>query len=180
METTSVKNSSELVNVAENAQIENSKKINEALKNKKEKKSVKVEKQKNVVTTKNGEVINANVAKLSYTEMLKNLNVAGLKTNSGLKKENLYLNSIYSDCLTDRDKKSRRRQVRNLLDNFIGTILRSKDVVAIKNHVKQFVIFYENTYRTNDFSISSLVSNNTEELKKENIQKMLELVKKYK
>ena len=107
------------------------------------------------------------------------MDTTGLHTNSGLKKENLYNSSIYADCLTDKDKKSVRRKIRNLLDNFIGSIIRSeKNKTICENHCKQFKVFYEQVYRINDFSVESLVSNNTDELKKENLKKMLEIVKK--
>lgn len=115
------------------------------------------------------------VEKLSFSKLLETLD----HTNSGLKKENLYNSSIYADCLTDKDKKSVRRKIRNLLDNFIGSIIRSEKNKSIcENHCKQFKLFYEQVYRINDFSVESLVSNNTEELKKENLKKMLEIVKK--
>ena len=102
-----------------------------------------------------------------------------MHTNSGLKKENLYNSSIYADCLTDKDKKSVIRKIRNILDNFIGSFIRSDNNKTIcENHCKQFKLFYEQVYRINDFSVESLVSNNTDELKKENLKKMLEIVKK--
>lgn len=117
------------------------------------------------------------VEKLSFSKLLETLDTTGLHTNSGLK--NLYNSSIYADCLTDKDKKSVRRKIRNLLDNFIRSIIRSeKNKTICENHCKQFKLFYEQVYRINDFSVESLVSNNTDELKKENLKKMLEIVKK--
>lgn len=176
----------ELVNNAakENAQIENSKKLSEKLANRK-KSSVKVETQKNVVTTKNGKVESKNVSKQveskSFNDILAQLNVSGLKTNSGLKKENLYKNSVYSECLTDKDKKSVRRKIRSLLDNFIGSIIRTENKKDLcKQNVAQFIIFYEGFYRTNDYTLSSLVGNITDEIKKENLQRMLTIVIKNK
>lgn len=118
------------------------------------------------------------IEKLSFSKLLETLDTTGLHTNSGLKKENLYNSSIYADCLTDKDKKSVRRKIRNLLDNFIGSIIRSEKNKTIQTVCKQFILFYEQVYRINDFSVESLVSNNTDELKKENLKKMLEIVKK--
>lgn len=114
------------------------------------------------------------IEKLSFSKLLETLDTTGLH----LKKENLYKSSIYADCLTDKDKKSVRRKIRNLLDNFIGSIIRSEQNKTVcKNHCKQFKLFYEQVYRINDFSVESLISNNTDELK-ENLKKMLEIVKK--
>ena len=99
------------------------------------------------------------IEKLSFSKLLETLDTTGLHTNSGLKKENLYNSSIYADCLTDKDKKSVRRKIRNLLDNFIGSIIRSeKNKTICENHCKQFKLFYEQVYRINDFSVESLVS----------------------
>lgn len=144
--------------------------------------TAKVEKKKAQKTTakKSTKKESAKVEeKLSFSKLLETLDTTGLHTNSGLKKENLYNSSIYADCLTDKDKKSVRRKIRNLLDNFIGSIIRSeKNKTICENHCKQFKLFYEQVYRINDFSVESLVSNNTDELKKENLKKMLEIVKK--
>lgn len=143
--------------------------------------TAKVEKKKAQKTTakKSTKKESAKVEKISFSKLLETLDTTGLHTNSGLKKENLYNSSIYADCLTDKDKKSVRRKIRNLLDNFIGSIIRSeKNKTICENHCKQFKLFYEQVYRINDFSVESLVSNNTDELKKENLKKMLEIVKK--
>lgn len=142
--------------------------------------TAKVEKKKAQKTTaKKSKSTTKEIEKLSFSKLLETLDTTGLHTNSGLKKENLYNSSIYADCLTDKDKKSVRRKIRNLLDNFIGSIIRSeKNKTICENHCKQFKLFYEQVYRVNDFSVESLVSNNTDELKKENLKKMLEIVKK--
>ena len=145
--------------------------------------TAKVEKKKAQKTTAKKST-KKEIEKLSFSKLLETLDTTGLHTNSGLKKENLYNSSIYNssiyaDCLTDKDKKSVRRKIRNLLDNFIGSIIRSEENKTIcENHCKQFKLFYEQVYRINDFSVESLVSNNTDELKKENLKKMLEIVKK--
>lgn len=140
--------------------------------------TAKVEKKKAQKTTAKKST-KKEVEKISFSKLLETLDTTGLHTNSGLKKENLYNSSIYADCLTDKDKKSVRRKIRNLLDNFIGSIIRSeKNKIICESHCKQFKLFYEQVYRINDFSVESLVSNNTDELKKENLKKMLEIVKK--
>lgn len=159
-------------NVENTAKVEKKKAQKTTAKKSTKKESVKVEKEKKEFSRKE-------VEKLSFSKLLETLDTTGLHTNSGLKKENLYNSSIYADCLTDKDKKSVRRKIRNLLDNFIGSIIRSeKNKTICENHCKQFKLFYEQVYRINDFSVESLVSNNTDELKKENLKKMLEIVKK--
>ena len=173
-------------NVEESAKVEKKKAQKTTAKKSTKKESAKVEKKKAQKTTakkstkkESAKVEKKEVEKLSFSKLLETLDTTGLHTNSGLKKENLYNSSIYADCLTDKDKKSIRRKIRNLLDNFIGSIIRSeKNKTICENHCKQFKLFYEQVYRINDFSVESLVSNNTDELKKENLKKMLEIVKK--
>lgn len=180
-------NATENVNVAKelvnDLQIENSKKLTEKLNAKKNSKKDKTENKKVSASSekKNSKVEKIEKVKnLSFNALLSELNVSGLKSSAGLRKENLYNNSIYADCITDKDKKSVRRKIRSLLDNFIGSIIRTESQKEIcKNHIKQFIVFYENVYRVNDFSISSLISNNTDNLKKQNLQRMLDIVKKY-
>ena len=173
-------------NVEESAKVEKKKTQKTTAKKSTKKESAKVEKKEVEKTTakkstkkESAKVEKKEVEKLSFSKLLETLDTTGLHTNSGLNKENLYNPSIYADCLTDKDKKSVRRKIRNLLDNFIGSIIRSeKNKTICENHCKQFKLFYEQVYRINDFSVESLVSNNTEELKKENLKKMLEIVKK--
>lgn len=158
-------------NVEESAKVEKKKAQKTTAKKSTKKESAKVEKKESAKKS--------TIEKLSFSKLLETLDTTGLHTNSGLKKENLYNSSIYADCLTDKDKKSVRRKTRNLLDNFIGSIIRSeKNKTICENYCKQFKLFYEQVYRINDFSVESLVSNNTDELKKENLKKMLEIVKK--
>ena len=160
-------------NVENSAKVEKKEAQKTTAKKSTKKESAKVEKKESAKVEKK------EIEKLSFSKLLETLDTTGLHTNSGLKKENLYNSSIYAGCLTDKDKKSVRRKIRNLLDNFIGSIIRSeKNKTICENHCKQFKLFYEQVYRINDFSVESLVSNNTDELKKENLKKMLEIVKK--
>ena len=160
-------------NVENTAKVEKKKAQKTTAKKSTKKESAKVEKKESAKVEKK------EIEKLSFSKLLETLDTTGLHTSSGLKKENLYNSSIYADCLTDKDKKSVRRKIRNLLDNFIGSSIRSvKNKTICENHCKQFKVFYEQVYRINDFSVESLVSNNTDELKKENLKKMLEIVKK--
>ena len=173
-------------NVEDTAKVEKKKAQKTTAKKSTKKESAKVEKKEVEKTTakkstkkESAKVEKKEVEKISFSKLLETLDTTGLHTNSGLKKENLYNSSIYADCLTDKDRKSVRRKIRNLLDNFIGSIIRSeKNKTICENHCKQFKLFYEQVYRINDFSVESLVSNNTDELKKENLKKMLEIVKK--
>lgn len=170
--------------------------------------TVTVNNSKNVVTTKNGEIISENVSKsakkaldkketktkkvsvkkekvekenkLNFLSTLNSLDKSVLLTSAGMQKENIYKNEVYADCITDTDKKVIRRKIRSWLDNFIASTIAAKTPAEIKKIKAQFDIFYFATYRINDYSLSSLISANTNQLKKENIQKMLDAFKKAK
>lgn len=112
-------------------------------------------------------------------EFLKSLNieVSNLSSVSGTKKENIYKKDIFADCLTDREKKTKRRNLRNLLDNWISAILRTTDKTKLQKLCTDFDKYYKAVYNINDYSLLSICSNNTEDIKKTNIQKMLDIVK---
>lgn len=112
-------------------------------------------------------------------DLLKNLGIelSSLNSVSGMKKENIYKKDIFADCLTDREKKSKRRQLRNLLDSWISVILRTTDKTKLKKLCTDFDKYYKAVYNINDYSILSVCSNNTEDIKKTNINKMLDIVK---
>lgn len=114
------------------------------------------------------------------TNILKDLklDVTLLSSNSGLKSENIYKKDIFADCITDREKKTTRRKIRNLLDNYVKAILQCKDPVKLQKLCADFNKFYFAIYSNNDYSLQSIASNNTDENKKENLQKFLQIVQK--
>ena len=101
-----------------------------------------------------------------------------LTTNKGTKKESLYKESIFAG-LNDKQKKSARRKIRNYVHSiFDSLILASKD--NKKSNVtklsQEFLAFYKETYRLNDFSFASIASENTKE--KDLINNALIILKK--
>lgn len=109
-------------------------------------------------------------------KILANVNVESLKTSSGMKKENIYKKDIFADCITDIDKKTTRRKLRNILDNFVKTILTCTDKTKLQKYCIEFDKYYKSVYNINDYSLASICSNNTEETKKANLQKFLNIV----
>lgn len=105
------------------------------------------------------------------------IELTSLNSVAGMKKENIYKKDIFADCFTDREKKTMRRKLRNLLDNFVSSILRCKDTTQLKKLCVEFNKFYLGVYNVNDYSLLSICSNNTDEVKKANLQKMLDIVK---
>lgn len=139
-------------------------------------------KELNVVTTMNGEVINSNVSKevekKNFLAILSGMSKENLVTNSGMGKENIYKKEVFESLVTERDKKTMRRKLRDMLENFVSSAIQyktqknSKKLISLK---KDFKEFYETFYRTNDYSLSSLTSSNKDAKKKEYIQTMLNI-----
>lgn len=101
-----------------------------------------------------------------------------LVSNQGSKKENIYKKDIFADCITDRDKKTVRRKLRNILDNYVKSILLCKDAAKLKKLCLDFDKYYKGVYNINDYSLQSIASNNIDASKKENLIKFLGIVSK--
>lgn len=101
-----------------------------------------------------------------------------LVTNKGTKKESIYKESIF-DGLSDKEKKSIRKKIRNYVHSIFESILNA-DKVNNKKDVsklaKTFADFYIETYKSNDYSFASIASENTKD--KETINNALSIIKK--
>lgn len=111
-------------------------------------------------------------------KVLANVDKSLLVSNQGSKKENIYKKDIFADCITDRDKKTIRRKLRNILDNYVKSILICKDSAKLKKLCLDFDKYYKGVYNINDYSLQSIASNNIDESKKENLIKFLGIVSK--
>ena len=101
-----------------------------------------------------------------------------LVTNKGTKKESIYKESIFEE-LSDKEKKSIRKKIRNYVHSIFESIINAdkgnnkKDVSKL---AKTFADFYCETYKVNDYSFSSIASENTKD--KEIINNALAIIKK--
>lgn len=101
-----------------------------------------------------------------------------LKTNQGTKKESIYKESIF-EGLNDKEKKSSRKKIRNFVHSIFESLLtyeKEKNKAKITKLVKEFCDFYKETYKVNDFSFSSLASENTKD--KDTINNALAIIKR--
>ena len=108
-----------------------------------------------------------------YKDILANLNKSTeglLKTSFGVKKSDIYKEEIFSE-LSDKEKKVARKKFRN-------TILQEKDKTHLEKLKKAFLDFYKQVYKVNDFSLSSVCSENMKETNKDILKKALQIVKK--
>ena len=109
---------------------------------------------------------------LDVLKSVKEKNQGLFKTALGTKIE-IYKKDLFAGA-NEKQIKSLRKKFRNVTFNFLSSIATNADKKLIAN----FVDFYKQVYVTNDFSFSSIASENTKEEKKAILIKGLEIVKK--
>lgn len=114
-----------------------------------------------------------------YKDILANLNKSteGLKTSFGVKKSDIYKEEIFSE-LSDKEKKVARKKFRNTILSLSESLTQEKDKTRLEKLKKAFLDFYKQVYKVNDFSLSSVCSENMKETNKEILKKALQIVKK--
>lgn len=120
-------------------------------------------------------IANAKANSLIALDVLKSVkekNAGLFKTSLGTKTE-IYKKELFKGA-NEKQIKSLRKKFRNVTFNFLSTIANNAD----KKLIEGFIDFYKQVYVTNDFSFSSIASENTKEEKKAVLIKGLEVVKK--
>nr|DAW04813.1 MAG TPA: hypothetical protein [Caudoviricetes sp.] len=135
------------------------------------------------MTKKNNKVEKVNVvnnSKVSAKDILVNLQkeTSGfLKTSLGTKRESIYQTSIFENC-SDKEKKSLRKKLRNMLFSLCSSLIDEKDDQRKNKLIKSFNDFYKSVYVTNDYTLQSVCNENLKTEKKEILQKGLDICKK--
>lgn len=132
---------------------------------------------KNQINNVNVEKASANVKAnsliaLDVLKSVKEKNAGLFKTSLGTKTE-IYKKELFLGA-NEKQIKSLRKKFRSVTFNFLSTIAHNAD----KKLIDGFIDFYKQVYVLNDFSFSSIASENTKEEKKEILMKGLEIVKK--
>lgn len=109
---------------------------------------------------------------LDVLKSIKEKNQGLFKTSLGTKTE-IYKKELFLGA-NEKQIKSLRKKFRNVTFNFLSTIATNAD----KKLIDGFIDFYKQVYVINDFSFSSIASENTKEEKKKILIKGLEIVKK--
>ena len=120
-------------------------------------------------------IANAKANSLIALDVLKSVkekNAGLFKTSLGTKTE-IYKKELFLGA-NEKQTKSLRKKFRNVTFNFLSTIANNAD----KKLIDGFIDFYKQVYVLNDFSFSSIASENTKEEKKAILIKGLEIVKK--
>lgn len=119
-------------------------------------------------------IANAKANSLIALDVLKSVkekNAGLFKTSLGTKTE-IYKKELFEGA-NEKQIKSLRKKFRNVTFNFLSTIINNAD----KKLIDGFIDFYKQVYVINDFSFSSIASENTKEEKKAILIKGLEIVK---
>ena len=109
---------------------------------------------------------------LEVLKSVKEKNQGLFKTALGTKTE-IYKKDLFAGA-NEKQIKSLRKKFRNVTFNFLSSIATNAD----KKLIEGFIDFYKQVYVINDFSFSSIASENTKEEKKAILIKGLEIVKK--
>lgn len=112
-----------------------------------------------------------NLIALDVLKSVKEKNAGLFKTSLGTKTE-IYKKELFEGA-NEKQIKSLRKKFRNVTFNFLSTIANNAD----KKLIEGFIDFYKQVYVLNDFSFSSIASENTKEEKKAILLKGLEIVK---
>ncbi len=75
-------------------------------------------------------------------------------------------------------KKVARKKFRNTILSLSESLTQEKDKTRLEKLKKAFLDFYKKVYKVNDFSLSSVCSENMKETNKEILKKALQIVKK--
>lgn len=121
---------------------------------------------------------------ISFDSIFKKLesNTNGLLKTSLGKKTEIYIESLFNG-LNEKQKKSTRKKIRNNTYSLLESICKmyeTKEKEKLTKLVKAFKEFYKEVYKVNDFSFSSIASENTKDTKKEVLTKGLQIVKNFK
>ena len=108
---------------------------------------------------------------LDVLRSVKEKNAGLFRTSLGTKTE-IYKKELFEGA-NEKQIKSLRKKFRNVTFNFLSTIANNAD----KKLIDGFISFYKQVYVINDFSFSSIASENTKEEKKAILIKGLEIVK---
>lgn len=108
---------------------------------------------------------------LDVLKSIKEKNAGLFKNSLGIKTE-IYKKELFEGA-NEKQIKSLRKKFRNVTFNFLSTIATNAD----KKLIDGFIDFYKQVYVLNDFSFSSIASENTKEEKKAILIKGLEIVK---
>ena len=92
-------------------------------------------------------------------------------------RESIYKPTIF-EGLSDKEKKSSRKRIRNLVQSILSTICTAQEP-ALTKLITEFTDLYTQVYAVNDYSLASISSGNTSDETKAMLTKGLDIIKEY-
>lgn len=154
--------------------------VNVVVENSTKEKVNKVSAKKAKAQAKANNILYTKANNILYKDILANLNKSTeglLKTSFGVKKSDIYKEEIFSE-LSDKEKKVARKKFKNTILSLSESLVQEKDKTRLEKLKKAFLDFYKQVYKVNDFSLSSVCSENMKETNKDILKKALQIVKK--
>lgn len=133
----------------------------------------------NKKNAKANENANANVENAKANEIIAMTAKATeglIKSNLGAKKSSLFKENVLPT--NEKQKKSMRKKLRNVLFSICSTLILEKDKEKQAKLISAFNDFYCATYAINDYTLASVCNENLSSEKKDIIKKALEICKK--
>lgn len=100
-----------------------------------------------------------------------------LTTNLGTKKSSIYKDELFEN-IEEKQKKSLRKKFRNMLFSVAKALVTETKEENKKSLINTFNDFYNQVYKINDYSLTSVCNENLQAEKKEILLKALEIAKK--
>lgn len=100
-----------------------------------------------------------------------------LNSSKGEKKEMIYKKELFNE-LSEAERKKLRLKLRKMRDNIFATIVNTQDKTKLKTLCEKFATYYKDVYLINDYSLSSIASENTNEETKKTITQGFEIIKR--
>ena len=92
-------------------------------------------------------------------------------------KESIYKSEIF-EGLSDKEKKSSRKKIRNLIQSMLSTICTAQEP-ALTKLITEFTDLYTQVYAVNDYSLASISSGNTSDETKAMLTQGLDIIKEF-
>jgi hypothetical protein len=119
------------------------------------------------------------VSKLNFDDLKEKLNKVELKEKKRKERLYIYPENFTEKMINEKEGKQFRAKQRNKIKTFANNIsLNAKfnKIEELKKEVENFVVYYKERYRINDFTINSISQKDAE--KTGDIELMLSVVKK--
>ena len=140
----------------------------------------KVTTTKNVTTEKKSNLLDINLDSLNFDKIEKKIEIKTKIEEKKSSSKDLIYKFQLDNNLTDKQKKSFRTKLRNKRINLEKDILKyysENNNAELKKEISNFIAFYKENYILNDFSLYSLISNNTDTEKMKRTDETINVIK---